>query len=72
MRSKIEIIPAFKTNLENLIKKLIVNNQEITHQNNIHDELLFFYQTLFINTSANTSEILRKFSERSSCSQIKL
>ena len=58
--------------IQDQIRKPIVNNQKITHQNKIHDELLFFYQTLFINTSANTSEILRKFSERSSCSQIKL
>ena len=38
------------------VKKLIANNQEITDQNKIQNELLFFYETLFGNTSANTSE----------------
>ena len=47
------------------IRKLIVKKQEITHRNKIQNELLFFYETRFRNTSANTSEdcesFLRKF-----------
>ena len=43
------------------IRKLIVNNQEITDQNKIQNELLFFYETLFRNTSANTSEYCKSF-----------
>ena len=42
--------------IQDQIRKLIVNNQEITDQNNVQNELLFFYETLFRNTSANTSE----------------
>ena len=38
------------------IQGKITNNQEIKHQNRIQNELLFFYETLFKNTSANTSE----------------
>ena len=45
--------------------KLIVDDQEITSQNMIQNELLFFYETFFRNTSANTSEgcerLLNKF-----------
>ena len=48
--------------IQGQIRKPIVNNQEITHQNMIQNELLFFYEILFRNTSA-------KFSERSFCSQ---
>ena len=43
--------------IQGQIRKLIVNNQEIMHQKKIHHELLmFFYDTFFRNTSANTSE----------------
>ena len=42
--------------IQGQIKKLIANNQEITDQNKIQNELLFFYETLFRNTSANSSE----------------
>ena len=42
--------------IQGQVKKLIANNQEITDQNKIQNELLFFYETLFGNTSANTSE----------------
>ena len=42
--------------IQGQIRKLIVNNQEITHQNKTQNELLFFYESLFRNTSANTSE----------------
>ena len=47
--------------IQGQIRKLIVNNQEITHQNKIQNELLFFYETLFRNTSANTSEDCESF-----------
>ena len=47
--------------IQGQIRKLIVNNQEITHQNKIQNELLFFYETLFRNTSANTSEDCQSF-----------
>ena len=47
--------------IQDQIRKLIVNNQEITDQNNIQNELLFFYETLFRNTSANTSEDCESF-----------
>ena len=43
------------------IRKLIVNNQEITYQNKIQNELLFFYETLFKNTSAITSKDCESF-----------
>ena len=33
--------------IQGQIRKLIVNNQEITHQNKMQNELLFFYETLF-------------------------
>ena len=42
--------------IQGQIRKLIVNNQEIKDQNKIQNKLLFFYETLFRNTSANTSE----------------
>ena len=38
------------------IRKLIFNNQDITDQNKIQNELLFFYETLFRNPSAHSSE----------------
>ena len=47
--------------IQGQIRKLIVSNQEITHQNKIQNELLFFYETLFRNTSANTSEDCESF-----------
>ena len=47
--------------IQGQIRKLIVNNQEFTHQNKIQNELLFFYETLFKNTSANTSEDCESF-----------
>ena len=47
--------------IQGQIRKLIVNNQEITHQNKIQNELLFFFETLFRNTSANTSEDCESF-----------
>ena len=43
------------------IIKLIVNNQESTDQNKIQNELLYFYETLFRNTSANTSGDFESF-----------
>ena len=33
--------------IQGQVKKLIANNQEITDQNKIQNELLFFYETLF-------------------------
>ena len=62
-----EKLPSFFLNLQNCrgiqvqIRKIIVNNQEITHQNKIQNELLFFYEALFRNTSANTSEDYESF-----------
>ena len=47
--------------IQDQIRKLIVNNQEITDQNNVQNELLFFYETLFRNTSANTFEDCESF-----------
>ena len=47
--------------IQGQIRKLIVSNQEITHQNKIQNELLFFYETLFRNMSANTSEDCKHF-----------
>ena len=47
--------------IQGQIRNLIVNNQGITHQNKIQNELLFFYETLFINMSANTSENCESF-----------
>ena len=47
--------------IQGQIRKLIVNNQEITHQNKIQNELLFFYETLFKNTLSNTSEDCESF-----------
>ena len=47
--------------IQGQIKKLIVKNQKITDQNKIQNELLFFYETLFRNTSANTSEDWKSF-----------
>ena len=41
--------------IQGQIKKLIVKNQKIIDQNKIQNELLFFYETLFRNTSANTT-----------------
>ena len=43
------------------IRKLIVISQKITDQNKTQNELLFFYETLFRNTSANTSEHCESF-----------
>ena len=43
------------------IRKLTVNNQEITHQNKIENELLYFYENPFRNTSANISEDCESF-----------
>ena len=60
----IEILFKFggiRRGIQGQIKKLVVNNQEITDQNKIHNELLFFYETLFRNTSANTSEDCKSF-----------
>ena len=42
--------------IQEQIRKLIVNNQEITDKNKIQNELLFIPETLLRNTSANTSE----------------
>ena len=47
--------------IQGQIKKLIVKNQKITDQKKIQNELLFFYETLFRNTSANTSEDCKSF-----------
>ena len=33
--------------IQGQVKKLTANNQEITDQNKIQNELLFFYETLF-------------------------
>ena len=43
------------------IRKLIVNNPEITHQNKIQNKLIFFYETLFRNTSTSTSDDCKRF-----------
>ena len=43
------------------IRKLTVNNPEITHQNKIQNELIFFYETLFRNTSTSTSDDCKRF-----------
>ena len=42
--------------IQGQIRKGIVNDQEITDQKKIQNKLLFFYETLFRNTSANSSE----------------
>ena len=47
--------------VQNQIRKLIVNNQESTHQNKIQKELLSFYETLFRSTSANHFEDSESF-----------
>ena len=47
--------------IQGQIRKLIVNNQEIMHQNKIRSELLIFYESFFRNTSANTSENCNSF-----------
>ena len=47
--------------IQGQMRKLIVNNQDIAHQNKIQNELLFFYKNLFRNTSANTSEDCESF-----------
>ena len=47
--------------IQGQIRKLIVSNQEITHQNKIQNELLFFYETLFKNISSNTSADYESF-----------
>ena len=47
--------------IQGQIRKLIVNNQKITPHNKIQNELSFFYETLFRNTSANTSEDCERF-----------
>ena len=47
--------------IQGQIRRLKVNNQIITDQNKIQNELLFFYETLFRNTSENTSEDCKSF-----------
>ena len=48
--------------IQGQIRKLIVNNQEITHQKKIQNELLFFYTfTLFKTTSSSTAEDCESF-----------
>ena len=47
--------------IQGQIRKIIVNNQEITYQNKIQNEVLFSYETYFENTSANTSEDCERF-----------
>ena len=47
--------------IQGQIRRLKVNNQIITDQNKIQNELLFFYETLFRNTSENTSEDCESF-----------
>ena len=47
--------------IQGQIRRLKVNNQIITDQNKIQNELLFFYETLFRNTSENTSEDFKSF-----------
>ena len=56
-RKIIEILfkPAKHREIQGKIRKLIVNNHEITNQNKIQNELLFFYETLFRKRSANIS-----------------
>ena len=53
-----------RRSIQSQITKLIVNNQEITHQNKIQNELLFFHETLFRNTSTNTSEDCERFLDK--------
>ena len=50
-----------RRDIQDQTRKPIVNNQKITHQNKIQSELLFFYETLFKNTSSNTSEDCESF-----------
>ena len=50
-----------RRDIQGQIRKLTVNNLEIMHQNKIQNELLFFYETLFRNMSANTSEDWKSF-----------
>ena len=40
-----------RRDIQGQIRKLIVNNQEIMHQNKIQNKLLFSYETLFRNMS---------------------
>ena len=47
--------------IQGQIRRLKVNNQIITDQDKIQNELLFFYETLFRNTSENTSEDFKSF-----------
>ena len=47
--------------IQGQIRKRIVNSQEITDQNKIQNKILFFYETLFRNTSANASEDCESF-----------
>ena len=47
--------------IQGQIRRLKVNNQIIKDQNKIQNELLFFYETLFRNTSENTSEDCKSF-----------
>ena len=47
--------------IQDQIRKRIVSNRKNTDQNKIQNELLFFYETLFRNTSASTSEDCKSF-----------
>ena len=47
--------------IQGQIRKLIVKNQETSHQNKIQNQLLFFHETLFRNTSANISKDCKSF-----------
>ena len=45
-----------KRGIQGQIRKRIGNNLEMTDQNKIENELLFFYETRFKNVLANTFE----------------
>ena len=56
--------------IQGQIRKLIINNQEITDQNKIQNELIFNYETIFRNTSANTSEDCENFLNKALVSKL--
>ena len=47
--------------IQGKIRKVIANNQEIAHQNKIQNKPLFFYETIFRNTSTNSSKDYERF-----------
>ena len=59
--SKFFLILEKNRGIQSQIRKPIVNKKEITHKNKIQNKLLFFHETLFRNTSTNTSEDCKSF-----------